>query len=201
MFWQTQRVMQRAPGTPGVVVLLADRSTSMSYAALRETAEAIPHFAREIPGLRAFMFHAGLAEANLRAAQSLCHAFPSMGAHKSGGRYRNSTYLGACLESIAALKPSKTIVLSDGGVADMKRALRAADQMTGDIDAYFCRANNRDWEDEGFMRDLARRGRGAFVTIQTGTGDIRQVLGQSLIHLLTRIHVHHLPPLHVHHRG
>jgi hypothetical protein len=148
----------------------------------------------------AFAFHADLAAADLTREGSLGYVSPPMGRHKSGGSYCNSTYLGYCLDQVAALKPAKTIVLSDGGVADMKRALRAADEMSGDIEAYFCRASNSEWEDEGFMRELARRGGGRFVALEPYKTDMRHVLGQSFIHILTRIHHHHLPPRHVYHR-
>ncbi len=165
MFWQKQKAMERNPGTPGVYALLADRSTSMNYQVTDRFSEVLPEFRRAIPGLRVFGFHAGLSEMR-DGSPNLALISPARGTHKTNGGYCNSTYLGYCLEKIARLKPSRTIVISDGGVADMKRALDAAVNITGDIEAYFCPSWRIEWQDEGFMRDLARRGRGRFVTYQ-----------------------------------
>ena len=192
MFWQKQTTMERNPGTPGVYVLLADRSTSMNYQVTDRFSEVIPEFRRAIPGLRVFGFHADLAEIH-PGEPNLALSMPARGTHKTNGGYCNSTYLGYCLEKIARLKPSRTIVISDGGVADMTRALKAADDITGDIEAYFCPSWRIEWQDEGFMRDLARRGRGRF--IEYGKTDVRQ----ELITILRqrRFHYHQLPDQHI----
>lgn len=175
MFWTKQKEMHREKGS-GTVVLLADRSTSMNSAAFQEMDRQIPAFAQAIPGLRVFAFHADMVE----VTQGINNTHPSRGHSKTGGGYTNCTYLGEALERIARLKPSKTIVLSDGGIVDQKRALQAADAMTGDIDCYFCNAINTAWEDETFMHELARRGRGNVVHFVPYVSDARRELKRSV---------------------
>lgn len=190
MLWMAPKAMQRKPGTLGVVALLADRSTSMAPYMLGETDKALPAFRKAIPGLRVFAFHADLAEVS--NGGDLYSASPARGRHKRYGSYTNSTYLGICLEQIARLKPAKTIVISDGGIADMRRALSVADYMTGDIDAYFCAST---WQDRGFMEDLARRGGGRFLDFNPDLTDIRAELRRSLsVHITPHITVEHRPP-------
>jgi hypothetical protein len=155
-----QRVTDINPGA-GPVVVLADQSTSMGRD-LSETEVALPRFFNEIPGLRAFAFHADLVEVSPGSGpNSLTEVIVPRGVHKGLGFYTNCTYLGLALQRVAQLRPAKTIVISDGGLADKRRALRAAANMPGEIDA-FCFAREIEWQDRRFMEELARRGRGHF---------------------------------------
>jgi hypothetical protein len=184
MFRSAQREMDRREGT-ATAVLLADRSTSMSTYALGRIEDVIPHFRAAIPGLRVFGFHADLREAV--APSRTLDTWPSNGRSKNGGRYTNCTYLGVCLREIARLQPYKTIVISDGGVADKRLALKVADEMTGEIDTYYCASWNHEWQDRAFMEQLARRGRGRCSEIGNGmtTETAQAMLRRSLCAPLT----------------
>ena len=190
MFWIKPKVADVRPGDSGVAVLLADRSSSMSSFALGKADDVLPDFRKAIPGLRVFVFHADFAE--IPRDGNFYSRRLDRGDSKSGSGYKNCTYLGACMQTIAKLKPAKTIVLSDGGIADQERALSAADSMSGDIDAYFFTST---WQDKSFMEKLARRGRGRFVPVDPRTSDIRVELRRSLKVLLGPVIVrqHHAP--------
>jgi hypothetical protein len=157
-----QRVTDINPGA-GPVVLVADRSTSMGDRDLSETEVALPRFFNEIPGLRSFAFHADLVEVSPGSGpNSLAGGDRPARGPQEPGLYTNCTYLGLALQRVAQLRPAKTIVISDGGLADKRRALRAAANMPGEIDAFFCFAREIEWQGRRFMEELARRGRGHF---------------------------------------
>lgn len=166
MLWIKPRTMDRKQGEQDTIVLLADRSGSMSHEAIVKIEAALPAFRRAIPGLRCYTFHADILEIDYTREDPIRGSYPDQGGTPDWNDLlvmQNTTYLGHCLEQIAKLRPSKTIVMSDGGVEDRRRALRAADRMPGDIDAYFCNAIRHEYEDMAFMQELARRGRGRFV--------------------------------------
>lgn len=200
MKWINQRIMDRLPGHQHRVILLADRSSSMNTDSLTETDEALPEFRKAYPGLIAFGFHADLAQTE-HDRYGLAWTHPDRANSKSGKKYRNCTFLGYCLDKIEHLRPAKTIVISDGGIADMERALRAADRITGDIDAYFCRSYCSEWQSMPFMKELARRGRGRFVAYEPGNIDMRGQLRESFITVRHEVRVHHhrLPDQHIYH--
>jgi hypothetical protein len=183
MFWMKQRIVETSTGKEGVAVLIADRSRSMPSSALTQTEQVLPNFLASIPNLKVFAFHYNYVEVDCSRseAQALARARVSGGNSKSGPEYVNCTYLGHCLEKVARLKPKKTIVISDGGVADADRALAAADRITGNIDAYFCPSA---WQNRYFMEQLARRGRGRFVQVDTYRSNIYTDLRQSFKILL-----------------
>lgn len=188
----SQREADIRPGDKGTVVLLADRSTSMPSHALIETNQLLPEFKAAIPNLRIFIFHANMIEIrDLRGICDFCGGLyreaPDRGGSKDGGVYRNTTYLGAALQKIASLNPSKTIILSDGGAADKELALRVVDGMTGSIDCYWCPSG---WCDRSFMGELARRGRGRFVDAMPDaiTRDLRKTIEVLRGPLLRRVH-------------
>lgn len=160
------RVMDRKQGDQATIVFMADRSGSMAHEAIVKIEAALPDFRKAIPGLRCYTFHAGIVEVDYTREDPIRGSYPDQGGTPDWSDLlvmQNTTYLGYCLEQIAKLRPSKTIVLSDGGVKDQSRALRAAAYMPGDIDAYFCNAIHHEYEDMAFMQELARRGRGRFV--------------------------------------
>jgi hypothetical protein len=176
MFRVKQRQADFIPGSADCV-LLADKSGSMRKSAFYEMDLVIPDFRARNPGLRVFVFHADVVEVLFQNWQtSVQYTSPDSGVtnedwdymHRTGRALGgNSTALGAALESIGSLMPRKTIILSDGGACDKKRALRAADALTGEIDCYFFSAATEavHLEDPDFLRQLARRGRGRFTEI------------------------------------
>jgi hypothetical protein len=201
MFQLKPRIMERQPGDPNVVVLMADRSTSMPSTARDEIDETIPGFQAAYPGLRLFGFHSEVLEVKagrhpdrMRYCYPPCHRASS----EKGAHYRNATYHGVSLEQIARLNPSLTIILSDGGGADKQHALQVADRMTGSIDAYYCDAINSAWQDRRFMEEVARRGRGKFVPFTPGCGQLEVKIRQS-IQRIVEVHHHRGETRHVHH--
>lgn len=187
--WLTPRVMERRPGDPSTIVLMVDRSTSMVYSVLQEIYDTIPRFQAAYPGLRLFGFHSEVLEVARADQMMSCYPPCHRGSHEKGSNYRNATFHGVCLEQIARLTPAKTIVISDGGCADIERALKAADGMTGAIDAYFCHAIITAYENRPFMQELARRGAGRFVQFEPGVGQLDVEIKES-IKRIRRIHLH-----------
>jgi len=188
MFRLPQREMDLRTGST-TVVLLADKSGSMPSSAFDTMDEVVPHFRGAIPGLRVFVFHADVREVEFRypsgniksawACDGITDAEWRREARTGRMIRRNTTYLGAALEAVAGLKPCKTIVFCDGGAADKSRALRAADNITGEIDCYFFPSKMAGYDDVGFMEKLARRGRGRLVRFD-GRADMRDELRRSL---------------------
>lgn len=188
MFRLPQREMNLRTGT-ATVVLLADKSGSMPTSAFETMDQVVPHFREAIQGLRVFVFHADVREVEFRypsgniksawACDGITDAEWRREARTGRMIRRNTTYLGAALEAIARLKPGKTIVFCDGGVADKSRALRAADSITGEIDCYFFPSKMAGYDDVGFMGKLARRGRGRLVRFD-GRADMGDELRRSL---------------------
>lgn len=188
MFRLPQREMDLRTGST-TVVLLADKSGSMCSSTFDTMDEVVPHFRGAIPGLRVFVFHADVREVEFRypsgniksawACDGITDAEWRREARTGRMIRRNTTYLGAALEAVAGLKPCKTIVFCDGGAADKSRALRAADNITGEIDCYFFPSKMAGYDDVGFMEKLARRGRGRLVRFD-GRADMGDELRRSL---------------------
>ncbi len=195
MFRLRQKEMDLREGN-GPPILMADKSGSMPFEAFETMDKVIPSFKATIPGLRVYGFHAGIAEApyrdirGTRVYDGILDCYPedgmtdadwrrvsSTGRRPSG----NATYLGACLEAVADLNPRKIVIFCDGGAADKKRALSAADRMLCAIDCYWFHARERDreLEDPRFLEQLARRGRGKFVDLER-IGDLDAELRRSL---------------------
>lgn len=192
--------MQRRPGTPGVTVALVDLTGSVPGCYRTSIDLRMCEWWKVYPALRVFSFIYGVDEVKrVEGFTSVSYARPASppenGWFRSGGC---ATYLDRALEHVAALRPQKTIVFSDGATNNKSRALEIADAMPGCIDAFYCHpysfaytdqeltpgvmnVDQQNWSKErvrkwlskdadyGFMQKLARRGGGRYVQLGVGT--------------------------------
>lgn len=188
MGWLSPRTMDRRPGTPGVVVILADVSDSISPVNKRRIAGEVAPILAQNPNARLIAFAYRPLDITHNPVLDLpiweCRA---TGSDTLAGNI--GTYIGRALAEAAKLNPERTIVLSDGGTADKAEMLRIADSMTGRIDCYFCAPRREEYAlenylhtpdqmyriytsgiDKGAMQELARRGGGTFGDYPTRDG-------------------------------
>src|SRR5688572_32007343 len=190
MGWLTPQVMQRRPGTPGVIFILADVTSSISQKnRSRICGEAMTILGR-MPHARLLAFGERVVDITRDPSQMTQHTlwdcfdyqkWSQAGADWKRRNGTEGTFIGKALAVAAQSNPEATIVLSDGGTADKNEMFRIADGMTGVIHAYYCEPRRDEYEletyfsseeemwryyskgaDKGAMQELARRGGGAF---------------------------------------
>lgn len=189
MGWLTPRTADRRPGTPGVIILLADATGSISPVnkrRIRSEAEAI---LRRVPGSRLWAFGTVAVDITSdpsRLDGSISECFAGLDLDRDNQR---GTYIGRALAQASKLRPERTIVLSDGGTEDRWAMMRTADDMTGAIDAYYCHPRRDEYQLEhhfissdalwrrysqgaskSTMQELARRGGGRFSEYPSADG-------------------------------
>lgn len=189
MGWLTATAKDRRPGTPGVVIILADATGSISPANKRRISAEAEQIVHRIPGARLWAFGTSVCDITSepgRLTHSIWECFDGLDLDKFNTQ---GTYIGRALAKAAALNPERTIVLSDGGTEDKSLLLRTADSMTGDIDAYYCHPRREEYQldhhfmssdalwrhysrgaDRGLMQELARRGGGRCFDYPTQNG-------------------------------
>lgn len=115
------------------VVVLCDVSYSMdSFVASSNSRKydhmkvAIADAARTYPGLILIAFG------------SSCREFDSAAALPACGALGGSTDMAKALRSVLAVRPRKTLVISDGLPDNQDKALEAAAELTGSVDTIYC---------------------------------------------------------------
>jgi hypothetical protein len=185
MGWLEPRATERRPGTPGVFIILADVSGSISRPNRRRIAsEAAAIIARD-PRARLIAFGSATLDIthdpSLLYGVTLWECFPGVDFDGPSGTPGKGTYIGRALAYAAQFAPERTAVLSDGGTADRRDMLRIAGSMTGSIDAYYCHPVRSEFDlehhfisadklwrlyskdaNKGVMQELAQRGGGRF---------------------------------------
>jgi Mg-chelatase subunit ChlD len=112
-----------------------------------------------------------------------------------GAPVGGGTRITPVLNALVRIKPARTIVISDGNTHDERDALKAADRMTGEIDAL---CSNTAGSNAEFMRALARRG-GRFLRIDGLGSDLtpEAILGRprrvTIDHRRVYHEIHHEP--------
>lgn len=179
MGWLTPSTMTRRPGTPGVIVILADATGSISPVNKAHISTETLAITQQFPGCRLWAFGTDVVDITSepsRLQHSMPECFARLDLNKDG---QEGTYIGRALAQAAKLNPERTIVLSDGGTQDRSLMLRTADSMTGVIDAYYCHPRREEFHlvnyfvtadelwrryscgaDKSAMQELARRGGG-----------------------------------------
>lgn len=187
MGWLTPKAMERRPGTPGVVVVLVDVTGSISPVNKQRIGAEVLKITQNMPSARVLAFGTSVMDITHDPSEVTRHTLwgcfegANWGNEKDFWRSKGNegTYAGKALAAAAALNPERTMVLSDGGAADRGLMLRTADQMTGQIDAYYCHPVRGEfllenhfisaddlWKfysrgaDKSAMQELARRGGG-----------------------------------------
>lgn len=211
LMWMQQRVMQRRPGREGVVLVLADVSTSIGQNEANLIKQACADVKPLHEGLRFCAWGDALIEvpwnrsaADGRSSYPDLYKDTSLWGRSIAKRAGGGNNLPKVLRSIEHLNPCKTIILSDGyedGSDACRECLSIVDRMTGSVDA-FCTSPNwltlpewDGWPGPSFMAELARRSGGRLVDARRC--DLRVEVKRS-IHVThqTRVIHHHLPPLH-----
>lgn len=181
MGWLKHKDMDRKPGTPGVFIILADATGSISPVNKRRIAEEAEQILRRHPSARLWAFGTSVCDITAdpsRLNWTIHECFAGLDLDKDNQR---GTYIGHALAQAAKLNPERVAILSDGGTEDRSLLLRTADNMTGTIDAYYCHPRREEYQlehqvisadrlwrrfssgaDKGLMQELARRGRGRF---------------------------------------
>src|SRR5688572_8953769 len=192
MFWMTPKTETRSSGTPGKIMIMIDRSASISHRACGQIEQELAFIRQHFPQSQAHGFH--------KRTQPISHTIAG-GCHPETG-YEHLTDLSweqiaslpcsldisNALEYAALSNPCKTILFSDGGTVNKRRALQFADTISGDIDVFFCELSPHDFPkgglldyrkllreaDQGFMQELARRGGGKFFTCNPDQNTLRR---------------------------
>lgn len=143
--WLTGSEKSFAQGKPGLCVILVDTSGSMEDH-LAGLDQALKTALATFPNARVFKFAMDVVE------MTSFH----------NPHIRGCTNLNVALQKASNLRPSKTVVISDGVPDDANSALQTADHMAGTIDALWTTVAGRSdaREARNFMQSLARRGRG-----------------------------------------
>lgn len=198
MGWLTPTTMTRRPGTPGVIVIVADVTASISPANKRRISDEASAIMREHPGARLLAFGTRVVDITSRPEEltrhTLWECFENGGLNTNMAAFRRSkgnegTLAGKALAVAATFNPERTALLSDGGTADRDLLLRTADTMTGAIDAYYCHPRREEFSlehhfisaedmwrhfsrgaDRATMQELARRGGGRCFDYPTKSG-------------------------------
>ena len=194
MSWLSPRAMERRPGTPGRIIILVDATGSVSPVNKARISKEVDGILMRERGARVLAF--GTAVVDITSDPSaikrmIWGCFPGLSDEhdwrKSGAI--QGTYIGRALAAAAQASPERTIILSDGGAVDKADAFRAADGMTGVIDAYYCHPLREEYDlehhfisanelwrhysrgaDRSVMQELARRGGGTFEVYPTRAG-------------------------------
>lgn len=181
MGWIKHKEMNRKPGTPGVFIILADATGSISPVNKRRIRDEAEQILRQHPGAKLWAFGTSVCDITndpSRLNSSIYECFAGLDLDKD---QLHGTYIGRALAAAAKLRPERVAVLSDGGTEDRSLLLRTADSMTGTIDAYYCHPRREEYQlehyfisademwrrysrgaNKGLMQDLARRGGGRF---------------------------------------
>lgn len=181
MRWLKHKEMDRKPGTPGVFIILADATGSISPVNKRRIRDEAEHIIRRHPTARLWAFGKSACDITRdpsRLDGSIYECFAGLDLDKD---QLHGTYIGRALAEAAKLRPERVAVLSDGGTEDRSLLLRTADSMTGTIDAYYCHPRREEYQLEHYfissdemwrrysrgankslMQELARRGGGRF---------------------------------------
>lgn len=190
MGWLIPREMQRRPGTPGVIVILADVTPSISQANRSRICSEATKILSARPRARLLAFGELVVDITGDPSRMTehtlwdCFNWQRWGDAKDDWKRRNGTegtFIGKALAVAAQCNPEETIVLSDGATADKREMFRIADQMTGIIHAYYCEPRREEYQldthyasedemwryfskgaDKAAMQELARRGCGTF---------------------------------------
>lgn len=190
MGWLAPKEMQRRPGTPGVIVILADVTPSISHANRSRICDEAMKILSARPRARLLAFGERVVDITGNPSRMTeptlwdCFDWEHWGDAGDDWRRRNGTegtFIGKALAVAAQSNPEETIVLSDGATADKREMFRIADQMTGIIHAYFCEPRREEYQldthyatkdemwsyfsrgaDKAAMQELARRGGGTF---------------------------------------
>ena len=155
---ETAKFEARLNDNSGAVVILADVSGSMSEFAgasrkIQILQDALAVTMPMLPGARLWAFSAVAREVT-----------PETLPNPSGG-----TALDRAFDAVSALRPAKTVVISDGQPNDAAAALVAAKGVTGVIDVIYCGPDG-DMEAIAFMRALAKQGLGTVVVRPLNVG-------------------------------
>jgi hypothetical protein len=161
---ETERYRARFEHAGAAVVVLADCSSSMAESAGGRTKEAILREALggcwpELPGAALV----GFASTARRVDAPTDLPSPAGG-----------TALHLALDAASALRPGRTLVISDGEPDDEDAALAAAGRVPGRIDVIYCGPDSNT-QAIAFMRRLATAGGGVVV--------VRDVLRESSLRL------------------
>jgi len=181
MGWLKHKEMNRKPGTPGVFIILADATGSISPVNKRRIRDEAEQILRQHPGAKLWAFGTSVCDITndpSRLNSSIYECFAGLDLDKD---QLHGTYIGRALAEAAKLNPERVAVLSDGGTEDRSLLLRTADSMTGTIDAYYCHPRREEYQlehyfisademwrrysrgaNKGLMQELARRGGGRF---------------------------------------
>jgi len=181
MGWLKHKEMDRKPGTPGVFIILADATGSISPVNKRRIRDEAEQILRQHPSAKLWAFGTSVCDIThdpSRLNGSIYECFAGLDLDKD---QLHGTYIGRALAEAAKLNPERVAVLSDGGTEDRSLLLRIADSMTGTIDAYYCHPRREEYQLEHYfvsademwrrysrgankslMQDLARRGGGRF---------------------------------------
>lgn len=186
MGWLKHKEMDRKPGTPGVFIILADATGSISPINKRRIGEEAAIILRQHPGAKLWAFGTSVCDITndpSRLNSSIYECFAGLDLDKD---QLHGTYIGRALAEAAKLRPERVAVLSDGGTEDRSLLLRTADSMTGTIDAYYCHPRREEYQlehhfissdtlwrryssgaNKSLMQELARRGGGRFAEYPT----------------------------------
>lgn len=189
MGWLTPSTMRRKPGTPGVSIILADVSESISPVNKRRIIDEVTPILARNPRSRliAFAYRPfDITHDPSLLTMPLWECRMGEGDPHPGGI---GTFIGRALAMAAQYAPERTIILSDGATADKAEMFRVADSMTGAIDAYFCAPKRDEYMlenyfatpdqmfstyttgiDKSVMQELARRSGGSFEVYPTTRG-------------------------------
>lgn len=189
MGWLSPKAMQRRPGNPGVVRILADVSASISPANKSRILNEVLPILSSNRQARLIAFSYRTFDITNDPSQLV---MPLWECHAGEGDYcpgNVGTFIGRALSVAAQDNPEDTYVLSDGGTADKAELFRIADSMTGRIHAFFCEPKRDEYMlenyfatpdemyraytkgiDKGVMQELARRGGGRFDVYPTQGG-------------------------------
>lgn len=209
--WMTPKIRPRRPGREGLIVFLVDVSGSISKFDANKIRSACEEARPYYDGLRFFAWALEVVEVPWQKRLFGKHEYPDLYDRPFRDGRTISTMAGGgndlpkVLRAIAPLKPSKTVILSDGiedNTTACQECLAVVDGMTGDVDA-FCTfpvsADLSRWDGNvgaGFMAELARRGGGRFVS--SHQSDLRFEAIQSIQFVRQRrFHHHQLPDQHI----
>jgi hypothetical protein len=169
------RIKKRYVGATDVVTVLCDCSGSMTdlvgssgISKFRHLQIALQDLQRGFPKIRLIAFGSTALEVS-RAEDLPDPGKESDGAACVGG----STNLAGALELAGQWKPRKTIIVSDGLPDSESQAKRAAQAMTGGIDAIYCGPDAH--PAVSFLRSLCRDA-GGVTTSWDGRAEISGVL-------------------------